>query len=123
MVTAIEAGAPGTLAFRLSGRLTRADYQDVLLPPIQATIERGEPLRVLALVEDFTGVESGPLVGELKAMARLGSAQDAIPSSFAVVSGADWVRRAVALFGWLIPGRARAFSARADAEAWLAGQA
>jgi hypothetical protein len=120
MVTVIDTSTPGALAFRLSGRLTRADYQEVLLPPIQATIERGEPIRVLAVIEDFTGVEAGPLLNELKAVATLGSGQSAIPSSFAVVTDADWVRRGVSLFGWMIPGKVRVFTERADAEAWLA---
>ena len=41
---------------------------------------------------------------------------------FAIVSDTDWVRRAIALFGRLVPGEIRMFTTiqRADAETWLA---
>ncbi|MBE2319575.1 STAS/SEC14 domain-containing protein [Solirubrobacter sp. CPCC 204708] len=123
MVTVADAGAPGILAFVISERLTRADYQDVLLPPIAARIERGEDLRALAVIEDFHGLESAGLVTELKAAARLGSGQRSIAIAIAVVSDIDWVRRSLSLFGWLVPGEVRVFTGeqRAAAEAWLAG--
>jgi hypothetical protein len=122
MVTVIEASDAATLAFRISGRLTRADYQDVLLPPVRATIESGEPLRMLAVIDDFQGLEPGPLLEELKAAARLGSGQHALAISFAVVTDTDWIRLAISAFGWLVPGEIRVFSTarRADAETWLA---
>ena len=121
MVTVIETGDPATLAFAISGRLTRADYQDVLLPPVQGKIERGEPLRMLAVIDDFRGLEAGGLLQELMAAAKLGSGQRASQARFAVVSDADWVRRAVRLSGWLVPGEVRVFAPaeRAGAQAWL----
>jgi SpoIIAA-like len=122
MVTVIPASAPGTLAFRISGRLTRVDYAEVLLPPIREAISRGEHLRVLAVIDDFEGLEPGPLLKELKAAAKLGSGQRGLASYFAVVTDAEWVRRGVALFGWFVPGEIRVFATarRADAETWLA---
>src|SRR3954447_12942434 len=125
MVTVIEASDAATLAFRISGRLTRADYQDVLLPPVRAKIERGEPLRMLAVIDDFQGLEAGALLQDLMAAAKLGAGQRSYSSRFAVVSETDWVRRAVALSGWLVPGELRVFppAERADAEVWLAAKA
>jgi hypothetical protein len=38
---------PGTLGFRVSGRLTRDDYVDVLVPPLREAVEAGQRLRVL----------------------------------------------------------------------------
>ena len=122
MVSVIAVNAPGVLAFVIAGRLTRADYQDVLLPPIRERIESGEQIRVLAIIEGFQGLEAGGLLEELKAAARVGSAQDSLRSYFAVVTDIDWVRRSIALFGWLVPGDIRVFppDRRAEAETWLA---
>ncbi|RKQ90326.1 SpoIIAA-like protein [Solirubrobacter pauli] len=124
MVTVIEAQAPGTLAFAISGRLTHADFRETLLPPIAETIARGGPIRALAIIQDFEGVEPGPLLNELKSAARLGSKQRSVESFFAVVTDIDWLRRSIPLFGWLVPGTIRVFSTtdRAEAEAWLARQ-
>ena len=121
MVTVIETSDAATLAFVISGRLTRADYQDVLLPPVRATIERGGDIRMLAVIDDFQGLEAGALLQDLMAAAKLGSGQRSYSARFAVVSEADWVRRAVALSGWLVPGEIRVFApaARAEAETWL----
>jgi hypothetical protein len=116
------AARPGTLGFVISGRVTRADYQDVVLPPIRAAIANGEPIRVLAVIDGFEGLEAGPLLEELRAAATLGRGQRSLEARFAVVSDAAWVRRAIALFGGLIPGEVRHFTdaGRGDAESWLA---
>jgi hypothetical protein len=121
MVRVVPTAAAGVHAFVISGRLTQADYQDVLLPPIRDTIERREPIKVLAVIEGFDGLEAGGLLEELKAAGKLGSSQDALKSYFAVVTDIGWVRRSVTLFGWLVPGELRVFKTaeRAGAETWL----
>lgn len=122
MVTVIPTSGPATLGFIISGRLTSADYEEVLLPPVRETIARGEELRILAVLEEFQGLEPGALFEDLKAAARVGSRQRSLASYFAVVTDADWVRGGISLFGWLVPGEIRVFrsSQRADAETWLA---
>jgi hypothetical protein len=122
MVTVIAASGPGTLAFAISGRLTRADYQEVLLPPVREKISRGEQIRVLAVIEDFHGLEPGALLKDLKAAATLGSGQRSLASYFAVVTDADWIHRGISLFGWFVPGEIRLFTTarRGEAETWLA---
>ena len=113
---------PGVLGFVISGRVTRADYLHVLLPPVRAAIANGEQIRVLVVIDHLEGLETGPLMEELRAAAKLGRGQRSLDARFAVVSDAAWVRRGVALIGGLIPGEARHFTDahRADAEAWLA---
>ena len=122
MVTVIPVNGPGTLGFVISGRLTRAEYEEVLLPPVREAIASGEEIRMLAVINDFQGLEPGALLDDLKAAAKLGFGQRSSWSRFAVVTDTDWVQRAIALFGWLVPGEIRVFTTarRADAEAWLA---
>ena len=62
MVSVIAVDAPGVLAFVIVGRLTRADYRGVLLPPIREVIANGEEIRVLAVLEGFQGLEAGGLL-------------------------------------------------------------
>jgi|SRR3954447_26716728 hypothetical protein len=121
MVTVIPTSGARTLGFVISGRLTRAEYQDVLLPPVRDTIARGEQIRMLVVIDDFQGLEPGALLGELKATLKLGSEQRSGAARFAVVTDTDWVRRAITLFGWLVPGEIRVFTSaeRTDAETWL----
>jgi hypothetical protein len=121
VVAVMPAGPPGTLGFVISGRLTSAEYQEVLLPPIRETIASGEALRVLAVIDDFRGLEPGGLLEDLRAAAKLGAGQGSFASRFALVADAEWVGRAIALFGWLVPGEVRVFTSarRADAEEWL----
>jgi hypothetical protein len=122
MVTVIPARGSGTLAFVISGRVTRADYQEVLLPPVREKISSGEQIRMLAVIEDFRGLEPGTLLEDLRAAAKLGSGQRSLASYFAVVTDTEWVRRGISLFGWIVPGEIRLFTIarRADAETWLA---
>jgi hypothetical protein len=122
MVAVIPDTAPGTLGFVISGRLTRAEYRDVLLPPVRGAIARGEQIRILAVIRDFRGLEPGALLEDLNAAAKLGFGHRSTWSRFAVVTDTDWVRRATELFGWLAPGEIRVFATaeRADADAWLA---
>jgi len=114
--------APGTLGFRLSGRLRREDYTDVLIPPIRQAAERGDRIRLLVHIDpDFDGLEAGALWEDLKAAVQLGVGHRGAWERFAIVSDADWIRRATALFGWLTPGELRVFGADEleAAKAWL----
>ena len=122
MVTVIPAGERDTLGFVISGRLTREEYREVLLPPVRETIARGDQIRMLAVIDDFQGLEPGALLGDLRAAAKLGKGQSSPVARFAVVTDTDWVRNGIALFGRLVPGEIRVFTSgqRADAEAWLA---
>jgi hypothetical protein len=41
MVEVIPDMPAGALGFRVSGRLTREDYRDVLVPPLRAAVDAG----------------------------------------------------------------------------------
>jgi SpoIIAA-like len=119
----------GTLGFRITGHLRREDYTDVLLPPLRAAVRAhaeggsgGDPIRVLVVIDpSFDGLEPSAVLQDLKAALDLGLAHRSAWRRFAVVSDADWVRRAVALFGWLTPGELQVFPAAEleAATAWV----
>jgi hypothetical protein len=124
MIEALPDSPTGTIGFRISGRLSREDYTQVLIPPVRAAVDRGEKLRMLVLLDDeFHGLEPGALLEDVKAGLDLGVRHHSAWERFAVVTDAEWVRRAMALFGWMGPGDIRLFAlGELDAaKAWLSG--
>jgi stage II sporulation SpoAA-like protein len=122
MIEALPDLPPGTIGFRISGRLKREDYTDVLIPPMRAAVDRGEKLRILAVLdEQFHGLEPSAGWEDVKAGLDLGIRHHSAWERCAVVADAEWVRRATALFGWMAPGEFRVFGLGelAAAKAWL----
>lgn len=124
MIEAIQGMPPGTLGFVGTGKFTREDYTEVLVPPLREAIERGERMRMLFQVgPDFHGVEAKAVGIQAKADLDLGLKHLSAWERIAIVSDEDWVRRAMGLFGWMYPGETRVFSLDElkTAKEWLAG--
>ena len=109
MVEQIADMPPGTHGFRLSGRLTRDEYFQIL-NPIQEQLERGEQVSFLIqTAEDFHGLDVGALWEDVRRAPSLGVKHRAQWERLAVVTDKDWMRHAIAAFGWLSPGELRVF--------------
>jgi SpoIIAA-like len=110
----------GTLGFRVSGRLTRADY-DVLVPPLREAVEAGKRLRVLYAIGPELHTEPGALWEDLKLDVELGIRHRDAWERIAVVTDLDWLWRAFELFSWMVPGEMRLFreSEFERAKTWL----
>jgi hypothetical protein len=123
MVERIE-GMPGdTLGFRLSGKLTREEYFQIL-DPVKERLERNE--KVSFLVEtapDFHGLDLGALWEDVKAGESVGLKHRKAWERLGVVTDKDWMRHGIAAFGWLIPGEIRVFEPGEleQAKAWTGG--
>lgn len=110
MVRPIAGMPAGTIGFSGSGKLTPDDYTEVLLPPLREAIAGGEPIRLLFWVEpDFDGLGARALWEDVKAEFSLGIRHPSAWKRIAIVSDAEWVRRAGKAFGWLVPGEFRLF--------------
>jgi hypothetical protein len=123
MVEPIGGLPEGVLGFRISGKLTGDEYHDVLIKPIYAALDRGEHLRVLIeLPDDFSGLDLRALWEDLQAAGSLGVKHRSAWRRFALVTGKDWVRRGVSIFGWLSPGELRVFDPGEleQAKGWVA---
>jgi hypothetical protein len=115
---------PGVLGFRLSRKLTRDEYQE-LIRPIYDALERGEKLSLyVELPGDFDGLDLGALWDDLKAAGSVGLEHRSSWQKMAVVTDKDWIRHGAAVFGPLAPGELRVFDlAEADqARAWVSEQ-
>jgi stage II sporulation SpoAA-like protein len=100
---------PGTMGFRISGKITRDEYHD-LIAPVYAALERGEQLNYLiATDDDFDGVDLAALWDDVKAAGSVGVKHRSSWRRTAVVTDKDWMRRAMAAFAWVMPGEARMF--------------
>jgi hypothetical protein len=108
MVEVITGMPPGSLGFRLSGHLTREDYQ-ALVPPLRTAVEAGERLRVLYAIGPGLHLEPGAMWEDLKLDVELGIRHRDAWERVALVTDLGWLWRAFDLFSWMVPGELRLF--------------
>jgi SpoIIAA-like len=115
----------GTLGFRATGKIQRADYDEVLAPELRRALEARDGLRTLYLVEDLDEIEPRALCADSKLGFDIGLRHRDAWVRSAIVTDIGWMARAARMFAWMIPGEARIFPvAELDrAKAWVAGDA
>lgn len=116
----------GVLGFRLTGKVTRDEYQDELMAPILESLDRGEKLHLfIDMPDDFHGLDAGALWEDMKAAGSVGLKERSSWARFAIVTDKDWVRQGVAVFGWISPGELKVFEPgdAPAARAWVAADA
>ena len=114
------AGFPDNVAaFRCSGRVTRRDYETVLIPAVERKLQAHDKVRVYyETAADFAGIDAGAMWEDLKT----GIGHFASWERMAVVTDEEWIRHAMRAFGFLLPGELRVFplADAAQARAWIA---
>ncbi|HLK84924.1 MAG TPA: STAS/SEC14 domain-containing protein [Candidatus Binataceae bacterium] len=101
------------------GVVTRRDYQDMLVPRVEATLKRHRKIRCYyELGSQFSGMEAGAIWEDFKIGVEHFSRWERV----AVVSDVDWIRHAVNIFRFLMPGEVRMFgnSESETARKWIA---
>ena len=110
MIEQLEDMPDGVLGFDISGEVTRADYDDVLMPPIIGQIEDGGKVRALVQIgPDFEGYEAGAVWEDLKAGGKWGVGRHASWERIAVVTYSRKLRALMSAFGWMSPGELKVF--------------
>ena len=114
---------PGTLGFRVAGRVTREDYADVLVPELRRVLEEGVRLRTLYAIEHLDAMEPSALWADTKLGFDLTVRHHDAWERSAIVTDIEWMARATRMFGWMIPGEARVFpmAELEQAKAWVTG--
>lgn len=121
MIERIEDVPSGVLGLRSSGKLTRADYTEVLEPALREAIEAGG-IRLLFVLDDFDGAEPGAWLEDAKTGLSAWAKHHSAWQRFALVTGVEWIARATSMFGWAAPGEVRTFAPGEleEAKAWVA---
>ncbi len=119
MITILSDLPPNVLGAEASGTVIGADYRDILVPAVEAHLERNETLRVLfVLGPAFDGFESSAMWQD----AQLGLGKVKAWERVAVVTDHEHIRGLIKTFGFAIPGEVKTFEMDdlADAKTWVA---
>lgn len=109
----------GVLGFEAIDDVEEEDYENVLVPAIEAAIaEHGKVRLVYVLGHEFDEYEEEAVWEDIK----LGTRHPASFERMAIVTDAKWAGPAVKVFSILLPGKARAFrlSELNAAKSWAA---
>jgi hypothetical protein len=101
---------PGNVAgFTARGKVTGEDYEKVLIPIIEEKLEDHSKIRLLYhLDEGVTGMDAAAMWDDAKVGIKHLSSWEKI----AIVTDIDWIRNAVRLFGFAMPGPVKTFRNR-----------
>jgi len=121
MIERIDDMPAETIGFRASGKLTRADYREVLEPALRDAAEKGE-IRMLFSLTDFDWLEPGAWYEDLKTGLGLGIGHHSAWKRSAIVTDVDWIGKAFRLFAWMTPGEVKIYGMDEFQEArdWVA---
>ena len=121
MVEKIDDMPAGTIGLRASGKLTLDDYRDVLVPTLRGAVEAGE-VRMLFVLSDFEELEPRAWLEDAKTGVELGFLERSAWKRSAIVSDAEWVKKAMRTFAWMTPGEVMVYDLdqEEEARAWVA---
>jgi hypothetical protein len=89
------------------GIVTRGDYKDILVPRVELTLKQHPTIRCYyELGSQFSGMEAGAMWEDFKIGVEHLSRWERV----AVVTDIEWIRHAVNVFRFLIPGEVRVFA-------------
>ena len=118
MIQIIPSLPADVIGFEAIGTVTAHDYETVLMPAVEAASSGGARLRLLYFIgPEFDGFELGAIWDDAKVgLQHVGSWH-----RIALVSDVEWIRSAVWLFGFALPGHVRTFpnSGLDEARQWV----
>jgi SpoIIAA-like len=125
MIETLDGMEPGTLGFRATGKVTGAEYRDVLLPAMRAAAEAGDVRLVFVVGPGFEAFEPGALLEDAKTGIKLGFGHLSAWKRTALVTDVEWISKAFHMFAWMAPGEVliRGLDGLDEAKAWVAGRA
>jgi len=107
MIEVLKGLPDNVAAFVAKGRLTKKDYDEVLIPKVDEILAQHKKIRCYyELGSGFSGMDPGAIWGDVK----VGFAHLARWERVAVVTDVDWIRFAISMFKFLVPGDVRIFA-------------
>jgi SpoIIAA-like len=106
------------VGFTAVGEVTDDDYEKVLIPAMEAKLEKYDKIRALYnFGSDYDKFDSDAMWDD----AKVGFKHLTSFEKIAVVADEKWIRRSIKAFGWLMPGEVKLYSGDEldDAKAWI----
>jgi len=121
VIERIDDAPSGVLGLRSSGKLTRADYVEVLEPELREAVETGG-IRLLFVLDDFDGAEPGAWLEDAKTGLGAWFKHHAAWQRMALVTDVEWIVKATRMFAWMAPGEVKTFDSveLEQAKTWVA---
>ncbi len=119
MITLLPNLPGNTIGIAGSGHLTASDYENVLIPVVEAALKKHKKLRLIyELGNDFTGCAPGAGWDDMK----LGMAHLNAWERIAVVTDVSWIANGTNMLKFVMPCPVKVFALkdRATAEKWIA---
>ena len=114
MIEQLKDFPENVLAFACHGHVTKADYEEVLVPAVLAALKKQQKVRLYyETAADFSGIHPGAMWEDFK----VGVEHLTHWERFAIVSDIDWIKHTMRFFSFLMPGALRVFPASEAAEA------
>lgn len=115
MLEVLPESQGNAMGVRARDKVTSRDYEEVLIPRLEALIQEHGQVRFLYLIdEDFQGVELGAMWDD----AKFGLKHRKKFDKMALVGPARWMEVAMKLFTPLMPGEMKSFPREELAAAW-----
>jgi hypothetical protein len=118
MIKTIKDLPSNVLGFEASGTVTGKDYENVLVPAVEAKLKEFPKIRLLYYIgSDFSGYDMKAMWDDTK----IGFKHLTSWEKIAVVTDTEWIRASVKVFGFAMPGEVRVFenSELSIAKEWL----
>jgi hypothetical protein len=118
MIENIQGFPDNVVAFLAKGKVTKKDYEEILIPAVEAAFKHHARIRLYyELGSQYTGFEPGAAWEDMK----IGLEHLAGWERAAVVTDVDWIRHVVNAFRFMMPVNLRVFptAQASEARAWL----
>jgi hypothetical protein len=123
MVERMDDVPAGVIGLRASGKLTKADYTEVLEPGLKEAMDSGQA-RVVFVLTDFDGLDLDATFEDIKTGLGVEFAHRKEWKRLTLVTDVDWVARAMRMFAWAMPGELAVYDdldKLEEAKSWAAG--
>ncbi|MEM5492782.1 STAS/SEC14 domain-containing protein [Hoeflea sp. AS16] len=115
MIEFMSESSGNTLGIHASGKLTKTDYETILIPKLAELFKAHGQLNIVFYMDEtFQGWDLEAAWDD----ASYGLMHRADFGKLAVVGGPAWVDRSIRLIGFLIKGEIRVFGSDQLAQAW-----
>jgi hypothetical protein len=106
MIERMKGFPDNVLAFACHERVTKQDYDTVLVPAVEEALKSHGKLRLFyEIAADFAGIEPGAVWKDFK----VGMEHITRWERMAVVTDVDWIKHTIRFFSFLMPGEMKIF--------------